>query len=738
MRHELDSPTSASRFPTRVADAVLRRRRRPRPRRAGAGGAVTWRNDDQAHRVIVRARPGQRRHVRRVRGRRRRRVRRGRRAGSQRPASPSTRAPTTSARAAGSQRLARTMAPWGVRVELVAGLEDAATPYSSPLVPGGFLTDGVGFGHVVFATTAFDESHAFLIDGLGMAQSDWLEMEIAEASSSRCASSTATRATTPSPWPRRPSTCPRRCTTSWSRRTTATTSAPPSTGRGRRRSRSPTGSGCTTTTACSASTSPAPPGSGRGRPRRPDDHRRLGRQPPLRPDQRLGPPAPAHSHERRTDAADVVVVGCGPVGLTLAILLAQRGPSVTSSSAGPARTRCPGPSTSTTRSAASSSRAASATSSRRSASPPRSTSGATPRARRCCASAASVTGASGGPCRRCSTSPTLEAVLERRARELGVDIRRGFEVTGLSQHQDAWRSRPATATSSTAGYVVGCDGANSTVRTLLGMPMTRPRLLLRLAHRRRRPADDRVFDPINLQICDPARPTTVVSGGPGRRRWEFMRLDHETLDELDDDARWELLEPWDVRPGNATARAPRRLHVRGALRRAVAARAGAARRRRRPPDAALRRAGHVRRRPRRRQPRLEARPRAHRPGARRAARHLRAGAAPQRPPGDRVLHRARQGHLRPRPRRGRRPRRGHGRRSSGRNRPTPAAARHRRTASSTPAHPHAGSLFVQGTVDGRRFDDVHGAGWRLVTVDPTPIDLDRPTADGSRRSAAAW
>ena len=32
----------------------------------------------------------------------------------------------------------------------------------------------------MFATTAFDEAHRFLIDGLGMAQSDWIETEIAE------------------------------------------------------------------------------------------------------------------------------------------------------------------------------------------------------------------------------------------------------------------------------------------------------------------------------------------------------------------------------------------------------------------------------------------------------------------------------------------------------------------------------------------------------------------------------
>jgi 2,3-dihydroxybiphenyl 1,2-dioxygenase len=74
--------------------------------------------------------------------------------------------------------LVRTFAPWGVAVELVLDLAGTAEPRRSGPMPGGFLTDGVGFGHVVFATTAFDESHRFLVDGLGMVQSDWLEMEL--------------------------------------------------------------------------------------------------------------------------------------------------------------------------------------------------------------------------------------------------------------------------------------------------------------------------------------------------------------------------------------------------------------------------------------------------------------------------------------------------------------------------------------------------------------------------------
>jgi 2,3-dihydroxybiphenyl 1,2-dioxygenase len=77
------------------------------------------------------------------------------------------------------RRLARTPAPWGVPVELTVGLATGDEPFRSPLVPHGFLTDDVGFGHVVFATTAFDEAHRFLTDGLGMGRSDWLEMEIA-------------------------------------------------------------------------------------------------------------------------------------------------------------------------------------------------------------------------------------------------------------------------------------------------------------------------------------------------------------------------------------------------------------------------------------------------------------------------------------------------------------------------------------------------------------------------------
>ena len=103
-----------------------------------------------------------------------------------------------------------------------------------------------------------------------------------------------------------------------------------------------------------------------------------------------------------------------------------------------------------------------------------------------------------------------------------------------------------------ARYVVGCDGANSTVRSLAHMSVTDLGFFYDWLIVDVILDQPRAFDPINLQVCDPVRPTTAVSGGPGRRRWEFMRLPGEPRDQLDEEERaWELLSPWDVHPGNA-------------------------------------------------------------------------------------------------------------------------------------------------------------------------------------------
>jgi len=90
--------------------------------------------------------------------------------------------PTERADLASVRRVKQLMsvdAPWGSPVEVVLGLERSASPASTPLVPGGFLTSEQGFGHAVIATTAFDDALRFATEGLGLAQSDWLETELA-------------------------------------------------------------------------------------------------------------------------------------------------------------------------------------------------------------------------------------------------------------------------------------------------------------------------------------------------------------------------------------------------------------------------------------------------------------------------------------------------------------------------------------------------------------------------------
>jgi 2-polyprenyl-6-methoxyphenol hydroxylase-like FAD-dependent oxidoreductase len=62
-----------------------------------------------------------------------------------------------------------------------------------------------------------------------------------------------------------------------------------------------------------------------------------------------------------------------------------------------------------------------------------------------------------------------ERLLTEHATELGADIRRGCELTGLSQDDDGVTAELADGTALRARYLVGCDGGRSTVRRLLGV-----------------------------------------------------------------------------------------------------------------------------------------------------------------------------------------------------------------------------------------------------------------------------
>jgi len=64
---------------------------------------------------------------------------------------------------------------------------------------------------------------------------------------------------------------------------------------------------------------------------------------------------------------------------------------------------------------------------------------------------------------------TTERLLTEHATELGVELRRGCELVGLSQDDHGVTVELADGTQLGSRYLVGCDGGRSTVRKLLGV-----------------------------------------------------------------------------------------------------------------------------------------------------------------------------------------------------------------------------------------------------------------------------
>ncbi|MFE0418457.1 bifunctional 3-(3-hydroxy-phenyl)propionate/3-hydroxycinnamic acid hydroxylase MhpA [Streptomyces tendae] len=165
-------------------------------------------------------------------------------------------------------------------------------------------------------------------------------------------------------------------------------------------------------------------------------------------------------------------------------------------------------------------------------------------------------GPSGWPTASMMYQPELERTLAAAAATSAhITLLRGHEAVDLAEHpghvEVTSRAQDGTRHTVRGAYVVGCDGANSFVRGHLPHGETDLGFFHDWLIVDVRPHDHRAWNPVNLQICDPRRPTTVVSGGPGRRRWEFMRMPGETVDELNtEETAWRLLAAWDLDPGN--------------------------------------------------------------------------------------------------------------------------------------------------------------------------------------------
>ncbi|MCZ4098689.1 bifunctional 3-(3-hydroxy-phenyl)propionate/3-hydroxycinnamic acid hydroxylase [Streptomyces sp. So13.3] len=155
--------------------------------------------------------------------------------------------------------------------------------------------------------------------------------------------------------------------------------------------------------------------------------------------------------------------------------------------------------------------------------------------------------------------PDLEAVLEDLALVTpGVTVHRGWTFQALTQDgeettvQLAPAGRPEEALPVRSRWLVGADGANSSVRSHLGIGVGDSGFQADWLVVDYRPLVEEQWSAFVTQYCDPAQPATAVNSGPGRRRFEFMRPADMTVEELGrDSTAWRLMAPWGVTPRTA-------------------------------------------------------------------------------------------------------------------------------------------------------------------------------------------
>lgn len=121
--------------------------------------------------------------------------------------------------------------------------------------------------------------------------------------------------------------------------------------------------------------------------------------------------------------------------------------------------------------------------------------------------------------------PTIEAILRDRLDELGVEVHLGVELVGLAEDASGVAATLKTADGLRilrSRYLVGCDGASSAVREAVGIELEdlgfdEPWLVVDTIG----PVGEDAL-PTPSQICDPKRPITHLPLAGGRLRWEFM------------------------------------------------------------------------------------------------------------------------------------------------------------------------------------------------------------------------
>lgn len=159
--------------------------------------------------------------------------------------------------------------------------------------------------------------------------------------------------------------------------------------------------------------------------------------------------------------------------------------------------------------------------------------------------------------------PVLEALLRRKLADYpDVDVRLRHDLFAIDSEADHVclhfeDMSNGKLRSACARYVVGCDGARSLVRRLMGTELDDLKsherwLVLDVLLKRERPD----LGDHTVQYCDPKRPATYARGVGERRRWELMLMPgDDPAAMVRPEMVWPLLSRW-VTPEDATLERP--------------------------------------------------------------------------------------------------------------------------------------------------------------------------------------
>jgi len=154
--------------------------------------------------------------------------------------------------------------------------------------------------------------------------------------------------------------------------------------------------------------------------------------------------------------------------------------------------------------------------------------------------------------------PSIEKVLrDANANLPNIHVALGAEFIRFEQSLDHLKlhikDSNNQSTMCEAKYLIGCDGASSPIRRQIGFEMenfdydehwivvdmkVKKEFLTQLPN-------------VNVQYCKPQRPSTMICCPGNHRRWEFMTIPGDNLDDIVSENRiWDLLKPW-IKPSQA-------------------------------------------------------------------------------------------------------------------------------------------------------------------------------------------